>query len=97
MNAEQFSQVADLLFQRHYGVTLNDTFVSNPDVVSECLLKGTRPFEVVNEEASDNQFTRIDLDSWLASGLISSVEEAAVLTELGIALPFAPELATPSL
>lgn len=98
MNAEQFSKVTDILFQRHYGVTINDTFASSPAVIADCIRRGTRPFDVVNEEAEDNQYTRIDIDSWLASALISAGEEGAVLKELGIDVPNATQgSAAPSL
>lgn len=60
MNQEVYAQVVDTLFRRHYGISINDTLLSEERYLRECMEHGQKPYEAVNEVANKWDLDRID-------------------------------------
>jgi hypothetical protein len=61
-----FMATADVLLQRHYGIGVADTDLSEDDVAAEHLAEGRRPFEAVNAYVTQISLGRIDRELHLA-------------------------------
>lgn len=60
----QFQAIADDLLQRHYGIGLNDTRLSESDYVATLITAQVEPFAYLNEMAVDFDLIRSDTPSW---------------------------------
>jgi hypothetical protein len=61
MNIQQFQRIAQALLQKHYGLDLGDTLLTEDNIVADCIRQGYRPHEVINEHAQKADLDRIDL------------------------------------
>ena len=61
MNVKTFQAIATALLQKHFGLELGDTNLTEVNVVQALIEAGHRPFEVINETANDCDLTRIDV------------------------------------
>lgn len=57
---EHFKKVCQALLEKHYGIDLIDTHLWDDQVVSQCLMQGFRPYEVIAEHAEEADLDRID-------------------------------------
>lgn len=87
MDSTFYQQVANKLLQRHYGIGLEDTHLSNPVVVEACIRQNRRPFEAVNGHAEECDLVRIDrTGAWgiPESAPITHMDEEVMIAELVI-------------
>ena len=61
LDVESFKSVATALLKKHYALDLNDTLLTDDHIVQQCIAQGYRPFEVINEHASEADLERIDV------------------------------------
>jgi cytoskeleton-binding toxin CbtA-like protein len=64
MNVSLFQQIADQLLQKHYGLSLNDTHLTEEKIVAECIGQRFRPYQVINEHAEESDLVRIDIEGF---------------------------------
>lgn len=60
MKQERYAQVVDALFRNHYGISINDTLLSEERHLRRCMDLGQRPYEAVNEVATKWDLDRVD-------------------------------------
>lgn len=76
-----FQQVVDRLYRAHYGITVDDTALSDDRVAGSYVSCGMRPHEAVNELAEEAGLERIDQADacFHGSALLTGEDEARVL------------------
>lgn len=82
MNVQLFQQIADVLLQTHYGLSLDDTYLTEEKIVTGCIGQGLRPYQVINEHAEEADLVRIDIEGFYgvpSHCLISSQDELNAL------------------
>jgi hypothetical protein len=60
MSIKSFQKIAEQLLQTHYGLSLNDTMLTESHQVAFLIEAGVRPFEFIVEHAQDCGLERID-------------------------------------
>lgn len=76
MNVELFQRIADYMLKKHYGITLDDTYLHKKRIVAECINQGFRPYQVLNEHADESDIVRIDKEGLLRCVLKSATRRA---------------------
>ena len=86
MQTKQFQAIANRLLEKHYGINLADTHLSDESIVAEAIRFGLRPFEVLNEHADDCDLCRIDMDGFYGTPSHKALgrdDEIAAMVEIG--------------
>lgn len=78
----EFQRIANALLVKHYGISLNDTDLWNPQTVSEYIRQDFQPFEAINDYAVDKGLARIDQQMLYAAtqSNLSAEDEEALLS-----------------
>lgn len=91
MNAKKFQEVSHALLQKHYGLHINDTYLSEDRIVEQCVAQRFRPFQIVAEHAQEAGLERIDISGPFGTpcqAAITSSDEDLVLIQLGEPTPY---------
>lgn len=64
MNVGLFQRIADEMLQKHYGISLDDTYLSDEKIVAGCIGQGFRPYQIINEHAEEADLVRIDIEGF---------------------------------
>lgn len=87
MNVQLFQQIAEMLLQTHYGLSLDDTHLTEEKIVAECIGKSFRPYQVVNEHAEESDLVRIDIKGYYGVPSHCALSSQDELNALGIVNP----------
>lgn len=71
----QYINCIDHLLNTHYGVSINDTDLSNPQTLKVAADNHIQPFELINEWANEIDAVRTDSTSWIATNEISQNDQ----------------------
>jgi hypothetical protein len=85
MNVQLFQKIAEALLQNHYGLTLGDTRLNEPQYVAVVMGSATRPFEYLIAHARDCDLRRIDGDTLLGCSTTAAItmrHELSVLADI---------------
>lgn len=85
-----FQRISESLLNTHYGITLNDTALHSPDLVSALIASGETPIDVINEHAREAGLDRIDDTPFARRGTLTLADEAAARRTLTPSRPKAP-------
>jgi len=96
MNVQLFQQIAEQLLQKHFGLSLNDTRLSEPEYVKVLVDGNCRPVDYINEYAVDCDLARVDIEGFwgtpshvpltaedekIAMSLVSGEDKVVVLND----------------
>lgn len=87
MSIKRFQEISAALLTKHYGLDLNDTSLTEDDIVAQCIKQGARPYQVVAEHAQEADLYRVDVkgDYGIPSKrAITEADEDAVIQNLPI-------------
>lgn len=78
MNVKRFQRIADLLLERHFGINIGDTGLTDDGRVMGLIEGNVRPFEAVNEHADRYDLDRIDAHGPFPPGPLKEADEQRV-------------------
>lgn len=78
MNVKRFQRIADLLLERHFGINIGDTGLTDDGRVMGLIEGNVHPFEAVNEHADRYDLERIDADGPFPPGPLNEADEQRV-------------------
>lgn len=78
MNVKRFQRIADLLLERHFGINIGDTGLTDDARVMGLIEGDVHPFEAVNEHADRYDLERIDADGPFPPGPLNEADEQRV-------------------
>lgn len=84
MDVKLFQRISERLLEKHYGLSLSDTHLSDEKIVQECIDQGWRPFQVIAEHAEEADLERIDKQGDYgvpSKAAITAEDEEAVLLQ----------------
>jgi len=94
MDVALFQYVSTLLLEKHYGLELDDTALTYPSIVRECIEAGLRPYQVVAEHAREADLDRIDKSGMYCvstkDGIAASDEASAMARVMASLMQWQP-------